>query len=837
MLLAIVLLLYPQSVTSQPSPVTAAVDRTTLSMNERVNLTVTVTGSEAGQPQIPVLDGFQIVGTSSASQIRIINGAVSSQVSYRYTLQPTRVGQLVIAPVQVVVDGQTVSTDPITVEVTQGTTPSQQAPGTSNNHQAPNNPSTSTTETGDIFVEAEVDSPTPYLSEQITYTFRLYQAVRFFGQPSYAEPEFTGFWNQQETAQKQYNIQISNRPYQVTELTTILFPTVIGERTIEPALLSIPGSLLSAGTRLSTEPVTVQPLPVPAPDGFTGAVGQVEIFAEADIENAAVNEPITLRVMLRGSGNIQTWPDPELPDLPNWRKFDSTSSVNTRVQNGRLIGQRVIEQLLVPTAAGEFTIPALSYTYFDPITEEYRTVSTEPRSVIVAEGVAEAPLPIQIGSSPEAVQRLVADIRHIQPVPASLAAFQPPITQSLLYWLAWTLPLLLLVIDRAWSIFQRKRMSNPDQLRRSQAYKKGRNALAQLRRKQAITPASVGDVLLNYLSDKLNQPIQGMTRTTLRTHLGLAGVDPSTVGRVETLLNQIDMARYAPTDGSQNEVDGYYSETETLITDLERVLVSAPRSTTAQVSAILLTLICSSFIQIHAQTSAAPSLMERGNQLYENEQYAEAAQLYTQVLESGVMDSALYYNLGNAYYKQGNLGNAILNYERAMRIAPRDPDIRANLTLARSQILDQYESANGAITGRLADLVAAWLTVNETAILSLVLWVLVALILLVIWHGWLDSICTGLQYLLAGCILLLLVSVTLLGTRIYADTTRPPAIILAQEVDVVSGPGEQYITEFTLHSGAKVSVLEERGAWVRLALPGEQLQGWVMSGVIERIGL
>lgn len=180
MLLAIVLLLYPQSVTSQPSPVTAAVDRTTLSMNERVNLTVTVTGSEAGQPQIPVLDGFQIVGTSSASQIRIINGAVSSQVSYRYTLQPTRVGQLVIAPVQVVVDGQTVSTDPITVEVTQGTTPSQQAPGTSNNHQAPNNPSTSTTETGDIFVEAEVDSPTPYLSEQITYTFRLYQAVRFF---------------------------------------------------------------------------------------------------------------------------------------------------------------------------------------------------------------------------------------------------------------------------------------------------------------------------------------------------------------------------------------------------------------------------------------------------------------------------------------------------------------------------------------------------------------------------------------------------------------------------------------------------------------------------------
>ena len=84
--------------------------------------------------------------------------------------------------------------------------------------------------------------------------------------------------------------------------------------------------------------------------------------------------------------------------------------------------------------------------------------------------------------------------------------------------------------------------------------------------------------------------------------------------------------------------------------------------------------------------------MQRSNQLYENGRFQEASQTYQQLVDLGVEHENLFYNLGNAYYKSGDLGRAVLNYERARRMAPRDADIRANLDFARSLALDRYES-------------------------------------------------------------------------------------------------------------------------------------------------
>jgi len=92
-----------------------------------------------------------------------------------------------------------------------------------------------------------------------------------------------------------------------------------------------------------------------------------------------------------------------------------------------------------------------------------------------------------------------------------------------------------------------------------------------------------------------------------------------------------------------------------------------------------------------AQSSLNIETLLRGNQLYESKLYLEASQTYQQLIDIGLKDHTLYYNLGNAYFKQNDLGQAILNYERAMQLAPRDTDIRANLDLARSQLLDKYD--------------------------------------------------------------------------------------------------------------------------------------------------
>ena len=294
------------------TPITATVDRTNLSTDEWLTLTVNVNASvmNAPQPVLPPMDGFNIVGSSTSSQISIINGAVTSQLSHIYRLQPYQSGDLVIDSINLTVNGQTFSTDPIAIQVTQGTgTPSQPATRTLPDQVAP-------TELAgqDFFVEAEVSNPTPYVGEQVMYTFRFYQAGNLFDRPTYQAPDFTGFWSEGEADRAEYGTQAAGRVYQVTELNSPIFPTQAGQITIEPAALSIPGSLLRSGAMFQTQPVSVdvQPLPPGAPEGFNGAVGRFNLSVEVNPTQSVVNEPLTLRAVLNGQGNLKTAARPHL---------------------------------------------------------------------------------------------------------------------------------------------------------------------------------------------------------------------------------------------------------------------------------------------------------------------------------------------------------------------------------------------------------------------------------------------------------------------------------------------------------------------------------------------
>ncbi len=163
--------------------ITASVDRTRLSTDETLTLTVTLNtnGSNPPNPTLPSLEGFTIVGSGTSSQISIVNGAMSTQLIYSYRLQPYATGDLVIDPISVTLNGQTYSTEPITVQVTQGTGTPPTAP--------PSNPTapTSTEFRGQrYFIEAEVDNPAPFLGEQVNYIFRLTHSA----DPSMRRPPF-----------------------------------------------------------------------------------------------------------------------------------------------------------------------------------------------------------------------------------------------------------------------------------------------------------------------------------------------------------------------------------------------------------------------------------------------------------------------------------------------------------------------------------------------------------------------------------------------------------------------------------------------------------------------
>ena len=550
------------------SPVTATVDRASISSNELVMLTITVdVDTTSPRVTLPAMDKFTIITSSRSSQMSIVNGNISTRHVQRYLLRPLATGQLTIDPIEVEIDGQTYLTDPITIEVTDtpAVPPSAGSGGSERDL---------TNQT--FFVEAEVDNPNPYLGEQVIYTHRLYSAFTSFSEPNYDLPRFTGFWTDDEPVVTQRHHQIEGRRFTVREVKIVLFPTRTGKLTIDETVVTSRSSLLSDGFILQTEPVDleVKPLPDDAPPDFSGAVGLFTLDAEVSNNRAKVDEPITLLVIMTGQGNISTAPDPVWPDMPEWRVFDAQASTFTDFRDGHLIGRRVYERLMVPGVAGDFTIPPITYTYFDPQAGEYRTISTNPIEMTVEPGAGEPPPPLVIGANKEEIERLGADIRHIKPVPSILTLAEMPLTAQRGYWLLWGLPIFVWVVNRAWTRRQMYFKQNVGLARSLRAYKQARKSLAQARSSAQDPYLAAGHILNVYLSDKLNQPVVGLTQNVLTELLQSKNIDAGLVGRVHECLMESDLGRFGPGGSAPNHAQRLLDKTESLVTDLEEAFKS-----------------------------------------------------------------------------------------------------------------------------------------------------------------------------------------------------------------------------------------------------------------------
>ena len=236
-----------------------------------------------------------------------------------------------------------------------------------------------------------------------------------------------------------------------------------------------------------------------------------------------------------------------------------------------------------------------------------------------------------------------------------------------------------------------------------------------------------------------------------------------------------------------------------------------------------------------AQSPGPTDLMAEANAQYERGEFADAAQQYEALIDSGYEDAVLYYNLGNAYFKMGELGRSVLNYLRAEELSPRDADIRANLEFARARTVDRVESGGESLFASVSNVARRWATVGEMGVISLLLWIVSAIAIgtLIVWRVVPRRAAVRNGAVVASAATLL--SFLLLLSMLYANPNGDSAVVVASTVDVVSGPGTQYELEFPLHSGAQVRLVDSRQGWVRIALPGDDLQGWVPSDAVEAL--
>ena len=236
-----------------------------------------------------------------------------------------------------------------------------------------------------------------------------------------------------------------------------------------------------------------------------------------------------------------------------------------------------------------------------------------------------------------------------------------------------------------------------------------------------------------------------------------------------------------------------------------------------------------------AQGPSATEMMAVANQRFERGEFAEAAQQYEALVGAGYRDASVYFNLGNAYLEDGDLGRAVLNYLRAEELSPRDPDIIANLRLARSWTVDQLQAEADSLVASVADLGRQWATATEYGLAALLLWAVVGLSVAALI---LRPAMRRRSILRGGAVMafvIMLIPLVLLLSMLYSNPYANTGVVTARTVEVLTGPGPQYGEEFALHSGAQVRLVDTRHGWLRVALPGGELHGWLPAHTIEAV--
>ena len=561
-ILALALLVAAHPLYAQTSTVTAEVDRTDPTLYDTVTLTVTVTGeNNIGAPVFPTLSGLQITGRKITSQQTFKNGRVTAEFKFIIEMQPRHTGTIEIGPVSVPIGGDIYETSPITLNVKQGVPSTQMPPSPTQPFRPANSflrpqaqpnqgdPSLeSSMEDGTYFIESEVDNDSPYLGEQITYNSKFYSADPYFIRPIHSPPDFIGFWNPDRTDRREYPETIEGKGYRVVESSAILFPTIAGNITIEPSTVGVPGGILSSSFREHASPaieVQVKPLPLNEPPSFTGAVGNYDIEASLDRDSLQLGESLTLTVTIDGEGNFDTLPDPAWQDVPEWRAFENDSFHRSFVQDGVISGSKTFERVLVPGTAGDFDLPPIEYSYFDPELEQYVTISTDEMPVHVAPDPSAVMIPDPDSAALDDGSVEATDIRHIKPAPRGIGAPSHPTRINPLIWGLSAVPFGTLAALLIWRWAGARREAALLASAPVRARQLALSRLSDLGPSASGTDAATA-ALHGYLTVILGRSSSSLLLDDLKVQLSEHGVKTDTLLRLEDLLRELDQMRFAP---------------------------------------------------------------------------------------------------------------------------------------------------------------------------------------------------------------------------------------------------------------------------------------------------
>ena len=806
-------------------------------------------------------DGLELLTgpyTSTQHSIHVINGHTTSNssITYTFVFSAVKPGTYTISPAHVSAGGKTIASKELKLTVSGQPTKTGGAPkmhDENDNGQRARDAGTAISG-NDLFIKVSTNKKRVHEQEPILLTYKVYTLVQLT-QLEGKMPDLTGFHTQEIDLpqQKSFHVEtINGKNYQcVTWSQYVMFPQMSGtleipsitfngiviqqNRNVDPfeAFFNGGSGYIEVKRSIKAPAVTIQVDPLPdRPANFSGAVGKFNISAQIDNSEVKANDPINVRVVVSGTGNMKLIKQPVVNFPNDFDTYDAKVTDKTRLTVNGLEGNMVYDYLAVPRNQGTYVIPPVEFVYYDTATEKYKTVKTDSITVKVLKGDNSSPSEVRTDEE-------FGQIRQIKTGKLRSAKGEEMFFGSGMYWL--TIAVIVAVFLLLLVLFRHRAIRNADVVGRK-IKKANKVATRRLRVADRLMRQSrqnefydeVLHALWGYIGDRLNIPVENLSRDNITERLIEHGVNESVVDTFVAAIDECEFERYAPGD-AQGNMDKTYTSAMTAITDIENAMKDGRKrrkhkGNNRNVQTLLMLITVSMLFPVPASAVTK----EDADSAYLRGDYQQAARDYEELCRE-VSDAEVYYNLGNAYYRMDNITQAILAYERAAVLAPGDADIRYNLEMARTKTIDKItpRSEMFFVTWyrTLVSMTDAdgWATVAVVCILAALI-----MALFYLFSGSMFMRKTGFFVCIIAIVVFILANVFAYRQKTVRDS-HGGAIVMTSSAVMKKTPAMSAAEVAVIHEGTKVTITDDSmDDWKGVSL-ADGREGWILATQIEKI--
>ena len=792
--------------------------------------------------------------TSSQSSFQMINGhtSSSSSVTYTYTLYAGKDGTFTIPAAHARIGNKTISSRSVKITVSgSGHKNGASAPKMHDDYEdQPQMKSAGSAITGnDLFIKVSANKRRVHEQEPVLLTYKVYTTVDLT-QLEGKMPDLTGFHTQevQLPQQKSFHLErVNGKNYRcVTWSQYVMYPQMTGKldipsitfkgivvqqnRSVDPfeAFFNGGSGYVEVKRNIIAPGISIQVDPLPArPANFSGGVGRFNISAQLNKKEIQAGNPLSLRVVIGGIGNLKLIKQPEVIFPKNFDKYDAKITDKTKLTSNGVEGNMVYDFLAVPRNQGKYTIPAVSLTYYDTNTNQYKTIKTQSFNITVGKGNGSK------GDISDYSDEKDQDIHSIKLGDVKLHAIDEFFFGSVSYWISLLIPLFAFIALLI--IFRKRAIDNAD-IVKTRGKKANKVATKRLKKasklmfegKQNEFYDEVLRALWGYVGDKLNIPVEKLSRENISENLLMQNVDQDTIDKFVSALDECEYERYAPGDPSGNMTRTFESAM-TAIMKIEEVMKRKVKVNKVISNNILIFLFIFCF-----PISSFAITKQNADTEYNKGNYQQAIKDYRELLQKGVSPD-VYFNMGNAYYRLDNITQAVLAYERALMLSPGDKDIRFNLQFARSKTIDKITPESEMFFVTWYHALVSYTSVDNWAMVAIVS-IIVSLLLIMLFLFGPKMFMRKFGFYGAICFFFVFLFSNLFAYQQKQQLeNRTGAIVIATSVTVKKTPAKNSNDLFVIHEGTRVNITDKGMKGWRAVRLDDGREGWIPTDKIEEI--